>query len=125
MLEIKPSTDIKRVAGFCRKLGRVPSEAYYLYTAENAGKSLASCLFEVGGEAVTFLLYECEDKNDYWLFDGILRAGFNYAFEHGINTGRIPEEQRHKYEGLFAKLNYPAAPEFDITNFFKKYKNCR
>jgi hypothetical protein len=125
MLEIKPSTDKKRIAAFCRRLGKLPSEAFYLYTAENAGETLASCLFEVGGEAVAFLLYDCVDMNDYWLFDGMLRAGFNYAFEHGIVTGIIPEEQRAQYEGLFAKLKYPAAPEFDITNFFKKYKNCR
>jgi hypothetical protein len=103
----------------------LPGEAFYLYIAENSGKTIASCLFEVGGDSVAFLLYECEDKDDYWLFDGMLRAGFNYAFEHGISTGCIPEEQRMRYAGLFARLNYPAAPEFDITNFFKKYKNCK
>jgi hypothetical protein len=125
MLEIKPSTDKKLIAAQCRKLGLLFGEAFYLYVAVNSGDIIASCLFEVGGNSVSFLLYECEDKDDYWLFDGMLRAGFNYAFENGIGTGRIPEEQRLWYAGLFAKLNYPAATEFDITNFFKKYKNCK
>ena len=125
MLEIKPSTDKRQIAACCKKAGLFPSEAFYLYIAENNGQTLASCLFEVGGDSVAFRFYKCEDKTDYWLFDGMLRAGFNYAWGQGISTGRIPEEQRLVHAGLFAKLNYPAAHEFDITNFFKKYKNCK
>ncbi len=125
MLEIKLCTDKKRIAAYCKKLGIIFSEAFYLYTAVNRGGELAACLFEVGSDAVCARLYECADPEDYWLFDGMLRAGFNYASEQGIAKGCIPEELRALHESLFNRLNYPAAPEFDITNFFKKYKNCR
>lgn len=124
MLEIKPCTDLKPIAEYCKLCGKIPDDSFYLYLAENNGKRLGSCLFEVSGEAVTVLYYDCADETDYWLFDGMLRAGFNYAFEQGLETGRIPEPFRIKFQRFFAKLNYPIAPEFDITNFFKKYKNC-
>lgn len=125
MLEIKPSTELKQVAEYCKKCGKAPGEEFYLYIAVNADKQLAACLFEVGGEAVTVLYYDCGDENDYWLFDGMLRSGFNYAFEQGINSGRIPEPFRIKFQRFFSKLNYPISTDFDITNFFNKYKNCR
>ncbi len=125
MLEIKLCTDKKQIAAYCKKLGTMFGEAFYMYTAMNKNELLAACLFEVESDAVRARLYECADQDDYWLFDGMLRAGFNYAFEQGIARGRIPEEFRALHESLFKKLNYPAAPEFDITNFFKKYKNCR
>lgn len=124
MLEIKLCTDKKTVAGYCGKCGKVPDEAFYLYLAADKDKRLAAALFEVGNQSVSVLLYECEDGTDYWLFDGMLRAGFNYAFDQGLETGHIPEKFRLKHSRLFEKLNYPAAAEFNITNFFKKYKNC-
>lgn len=125
MLEIKPCTHTKELAEYCRKCGKIPDEAFYLYVAEDKGKRLAACLFEVESGGVRVLLYECEDESDYWLFDGMLRAGFNYAWEQGITAGFIPERFRIKHQRFFAKLNYPAQPEFDITNFFQKYKNCK
>lgn len=125
MLEIKPCTDLKPIAEYCKKCGKIPSDEFYLYLAVNSDKQLGACLFEVGGEAVTVIYYDCADENDYWLFDGMLRAGFNYAFEQGLKTGCIPEPFRMRFQRFFAKLNYPITTEFDITNFFKKYKNCR
>lgn len=125
MLEIKSCTEPKPIAEFCKKCGKIPDKSFYLYLATNSDKQLGACLFEVSGEAVTPLYYECEDETDYWLFDGLLRAGFNYAFEQGIATGSIPEAFRIKHQRFFSKLNYPITSEFDITNFFKKYKNCK
>lgn len=125
MLEITPCTKTKRLAEYCKKCGKLPDESFYLYLATNADKQIAACLFEVDSEAVRVLLYECEDDADYWLFDGMLRAGFNYAYEQGLAKGCIPEAFRIEYQRFFGKLNYPATPEFDITNFFSKYKNCK
>jgi hypothetical protein len=125
MLEIKLCTDRKQITARLKKLGKPFSEAFYMYTAANRGEPLAACLFEVESEAVRACYYDCADAGDYWLFDGMLRAGFNFASEQGILYGRIPEEFRALHEDLFSRLNYPAEPEFDITNFFKKYKNCR
>ena len=124
MLEIKPCTEKKKIAETCKKCGKIPDESFYLYLAVNKDEQLAACLFEVSGDSVSALFYECADECDYWLFDGLLRAGFNYAFEQGLTTGRIPEPFRIARQRLFSKLNYPATTEFDITNFFKKYKNC-
>lgn len=124
MLEIKPCTAKKKIAEYCRKCGKLPDESFYLYLALNRDELLAAALFEVGGESVKVLLYEAADEADHWLFDGMLRAGFNYAYDHGLATGCVPEAFRLSHRNLFAKLNYPVTAEFDITNFFRKYKNC-
>lgn len=125
MLEIKPCTERKKIAEYCKKCGELPDEAFYLYLAVSREEQLAACLFKVSGDCVTARFYECADEGDYWLFDGMLRAGFHYAYEQGIPTGCIPESFRAERQRLFSKLNYPITPEFDITNFFKKYKNCK
>lgn len=124
MLEIKPCTDKKKLLKYCKECGKIPDESFYLYIATNKEQHLAACLFEVSGDSVRVLLYHCEDETDYWMFDGMLRSGFNYASEQGITTGCIPESFRIKYHWFFSKLNYPITAEFDITNFFQKYKNC-
>ncbi|MCL2033989.1 MAG: hypothetical protein FWG94_04570 [Oscillospiraceae bacterium] len=125
MLELKPCVNMKMITKACKKCGKLPDASFYLYLATDKEEELASCLFEVSGDSVTALLYECLDDADYWLFDGLLRSGFNYAFEQGITTGRIPETFRVQNHRLFSKLNYPITPAFDITNFFSKYKNCK
>lgn len=124
MLTITPCVDKPEIAAWCKKCGKVPSAAFYLYRAENRGEPLAAALFEVGGDQVQVVRYEAADPADYFLFDGILRAGLNYAAEQGIEQGYLPEEFRLSHEGLFSKLNYPIQPRFNITNFFQKYKNC-
>lgn len=124
MLTITPCLDKQAIAAYCKKCKKPYSAAFYLYRAENRGQVLAAGLFEVGGEEVCAVLYEAEDPSDHFLFDGILRAGLNYASEQGIPNGHIPEDFRYLHRELFAKLNYPIQPVFDITNFFQKYKNC-
>lgn len=124
MLTITPSVEKAVVAEYCKRCKRPYSEAFYLYRAEDRGETLAVCLFEVGASEVRVLLYEGADQDDLYLFDGLLRAGLNYASEHGIENGCIPEEFRQRHEALFAKLNYPVQRVFNITNFFSKYKNC-
>jgi len=125
MLELKPCIEKKRIAEYCKKCGKLPDDSFYLYLAADKEQQLAACLFEVSGNGVSVLFYDCADESDYWLFDGMLRSGFNYAFEQGIATGRIPEPFRIQFKHLFSKLNYPVTTEFDITNFFQKYKNCK
>lgn len=128
MLELKKCTDKKLFTQYCKKCGKIPDESFFMYIASDRDKLLAAALFEVECESVSVLMYECADSSagetDYWLFDGIMRAGFNYASEQGIETGCISESFRLEWHKLFEKLNYPAAAEFNITNFFKKYKNC-
>lgn len=124
MLELKPCGDKKQFLEACRRCGKIPCEAFYLYVAEDRGELLAQALFEVTSEHVRAVDYVAGNPGDFWLFDGLLRAGFHYAGEQGIEKGIIPEAFRLKHEAIFAKLNYPAVPEFNIVNFFKKYKNC-
>lgn len=124
MLTITPCLDKAAIAAYCKKCRKPWSAAFYLYRAENRGQVLAAGLFEVGGDQVQVMLYEAEDPADPFLFDGILRAGLNYAADQGIPNGFIPEDFRYAHRGLFAQLNYPIQPVFDITNFFQKYKNC-
>lgn len=124
MLTITPRLDAKTVAAYCQKYGKPYSEAFYLYLAENRGEVQAAGLFEVGGDRVTVAYFEALDQADYFLFDGVLRAGLNYAAEQGVENGRIPERFRTEHKELFDRLNYPVQPDFNITNFFQKYKNC-
>lgn len=124
MLEIKPNLNKTDVAAQCRACGKVVSEAFYLYTAKDGGRELASGLFEMEGDRVVVLRYEGVDPDDYFLFDGILRAGLNYAAEQGVALGYVPETFRQENAGYFSKLRYPAEPEWNIVNFFAKYKNC-
>ena len=125
MLEIRLCLDKPQIVSFCKKCKRIYSEALYSYIAIDRGQIIGAALFEVGGQNVRILYYETTETQDAFLLDGILRAGLNYASEHGIETGILPEALRQEYRSLFAKLNYPPTPEFNISNFFQKYKNCR
>lgn len=124
MLTITPCLDKSIVSSYCKKCRQVYSAALYLYIAEDRGQSLGAALFEIGGDRVRIVYYEAADPADAFLFDGIMRAGLNYASQQGLANGLIPEDFRYTHRELFAKLNYPVQPLFDITNFFSKYKNC-
>jgi hypothetical protein len=123
MLEIKPSTQMDQIKSYCLKCDRAPSEAFYLYTALDRGDILAAGLFEMLSDKVQVVYYEGDD-NDPFLFDGVLRAGLNYAADQGVENGYIPEAFRQTHKDKFARLNYPPSPQLNIVNFFKKYKNC-
>ena len=123
MLEIKPCTAPKLLAEYCRRCGKIPGPQFYLYLAKEGECLLAVGLFEINSSSVDAVFYQ-GDETDAWLLDAVLRAGLNYAASHSIPTGRLPEEFRQEHKALFAKLNYPPQVEFDITNFFGKYKNC-
>lgn len=125
MLTISPCLEKQTVALYCKKCKRIYSAGFYLYRAEHNGEILAAGLFEISADQVQVLFYESEDNSDAYLFDGILRAGLNYAAEQGIENGVIPEEFHAEHSALFAKLNYPVQLQFNITNFFCKYKNCK
>lgn len=125
MLTITPCLAREMVAPFCRECKRPYSEAFYIYRAQNGTETLATALFEVSGDAVTALLYRATEPDDAFLFDGVLRAGLNYAAEQGIENGVIPEALREAHAALFAQLNYPVQAAFNITNFFQKYKSCQ
>lgn len=124
MLTIAPCLEKETVVSYCKKCRKVYSAAFYLYLAENRGETLAAGLFQVDSDSVQVVYYEGVDPADHFLFDGVLRAGLNYAAEHGIQNGLIPEEFRHTHRELFSQLTYPIHAQFDITNFFQKYKNC-
>lgn len=124
MLSITVCLDKPTIISFCRRSKKPFSEAFYLYRAQNGEQVLAAALFEVNGDHVSVISYETEAPDDLSLFDGMLRAGLHYASEQGIETGCIPESFRFVHRDLFAKLNYPISPTFNITNFFNKYKNC-
>ena len=123
MLEIKPSTDLKLIAEYCGQCGKIPGPQFYLYLAREGERLLAAGLFEIDSNSVDAVFYQ-GDGQDSWLLDAVLRAGLNYAASHGIPTGRLPEEFRQAHSALLAELKYPPQAEFDITNFFSKYKNC-
>ena len=122
MLTISPVLDRAGVVPLCREAGVTYTGAFYAYRAENRGTTLACALFEVLDDSVRVVSYK--GQKDVDLFDGLLRAGFQYAGKEGIETGCIPEPFRQAYHTRFAVLNYPAAAQFNITNFFAKYKNC-
>ena len=124
MLSISLCRDTRRTAAACKDLGKIYGEEFYLYEAMNNDEILASVLFEVKSSLVEVVGYQ-GPGDDFGLFDGLLRAGLNYAGLHGIEAGRIPEAFRHENRALFAQLNYPPETVFNITNFFGKYKNCR
>ena len=123
MLEITPSFDAGLLAKYCKQCEKLPGPAFYLYLAKDREAQLAAGLFEIFSDRVEAVFYE-GDGDDPHLFDAVLRAGLNYAAGQGIQTGRLTEGFRQRYAALFAPLNYPDWPEFDITNFFAKYKNC-
>ena len=123
MIEIKPCTDLRLVAEYCRQCGRIPGPQFYLYLVKERDNLLAAGLFEIDSSSVDAVFYQGYEQ-DAWLLDAVLRAGLNYAASHGIPTGRLPEEFSSAHGALLAKLNYPLEAKFDITNFFRKYKNC-
>jgi hypothetical protein len=124
LLEIKACTDRTQINALCKACGLLPSEAFYIYRAENGGEEIGAALFEVLSDSVHIVFYAAADPEDPWLFDGILRAGLNYAAQFGLEKGCIPEYLRYQHRALFSRLNYPSAQVFNITNFFQKYKNC-
>lgn len=124
MLEIKPTTNTRVIAALCRKCGEIPDESLYAYVAASGSETLAAVLFRMESESARAVYYESTDQGDYFLLDGLLRAGFHFAAEQGVKTGCIPESFRQLHAEMFARLNYPAAHEFGIDNFFAKYKNC-
>lgn len=122
MLAISPCLDRNIVSAYCKKCKQIPSPGHYLYRAEDRDTVLAAGLFEVGADYAGPIYYE--GPEDASLFDGILRAGFNYAAEQGLEKGMIPEEFRVRHREKFRQLNYPIQAFFNIVNFFQKYKNC-
>ena len=126
MLEIKAVFDRPILAQYCHKSGCPLSDALYLYLAQNGDELLAAGLFEMRSDRVATMYYEAvgENQTDFFLFDGILRAGLNYAAEQGVETGCLPEPFRQANAAYFARLNYPPETEMNIVNFFQKYKNC-
>jgi hypothetical protein len=126
MLEIKPIFGGAHVAAACSRAGIQPGAGCYLYRATDGDTLLAQGLFDIRGDRVTAVGYEPspEAAGDFYLFDGILRAGLNYASGQGVELGFLPEGFREANAAYFARLNYPPEPELNIVNFFKKYKNC-
>ena len=126
MLEIKPIFDRQVLAKYCHKCDCPLSDALYVYQATNEDELLAGGLFAMRSDHVEAVFYEAmgENRVDFFLFDGILRAGLNYAAEQGVETGCIPEAFRQANAVSFAQLNYPPEVEMNIVNFFQKYKNC-
>jgi len=125
MVEIKPNLKKDDILAYCRKCGRPYSEAFYLYTAEDRGKIFAAGLFEMHSDRVEAVLYDSSPPEDIYLFDGILRAALNYASGQGVQIGVIPDRFRQDNGAYFSRLTYPAEIEWNIVNFFSKYKTCR
>ena len=124
MLSIRLCRDNRRIAAACKSFGKIYGDEFYLYEAAGNDEILGEMLFEVKSSFVEVVDYS-GSEGDFGLFDGLLRAGLNYAEKHGIEAGCIPEAFRHKNRALFAHLNYPSEAAFNIVNFFGKYKNCR
>ena len=124
MLSISLCQDNRRIAAACKSLDKIYGDEFYLYEAISGNETLGDMLFEVKSSLVEVVGYS-GPSDDFGLFDGILRAGLNYAEKHGIEAGCISEAFRHENRALFAHLNYPTEAVFNIVNFFGKYKNCR
>ena len=123
MLEITPSLDPGLLKKYCKQCGKVFGPQFYLYLAKERETLLGAGLFEMMSDRVQVVLYE-GDTADAWVFDAVLRAGLNYAAGQGVSVGCLPEAFRQAHADFFNQLNYPDWAEFDITNFFQKYKNC-
>jgi len=124
MLSIGLCRDSRRTAAACKHFGKIYGNEFYLYEALSSDEILGSILFEVKSSLVETVGYS-GPQGDFALFDGLIRAGLNYAEMHGIEAGGIPEPFRQEHQALFAHLNYPPQTVFNIVNFFGKYKNCR
>ena len=124
MLTITPCIEKQTLLTYCKKCRKPVSAGHYAYLAQNRDEVLAACLFEIQSDYVEALFYEASDSLDAFLFDGVLRAGLNYASKQGISQGIIPETFRFSQRHLLEKLNYPLDTTFNIVNFFRKYKNC-
>lgn len=124
MLTITVNTNKEEIIPYCREVKIPFNKGLYLYQAKDKGELLGAGLFEIGADQVQVLYYTSVPEEEHFLLDGVLRAGFNYAAEQGISTGKIPEHFRGEHMNYFAKLNYPNEAEFNIENFFSKYKNC-
>ena len=125
MIEIKPNLTKEDIVAYCRKCGKTFSEALYLYAAEDRGEILAAGLFEMQSDRVEAVMYDSALPEDYFLFDGVLRAALNYASGQGVEIGVIPEPFRQDNSSHFSKFSYPPEAEWNIVNFFNKYKGCR
>ena len=123
MLSISLCTDNRRIAAACKSFGKIYGDEFYLYESVYNNEILGGILFEVKSCLVEVVGYQGPD-DDFGLFDGLLRAGLNYAEKHGIEAGCIPELFRYENRSLFIHLNYPPEIVFNIVNFFGKYKNC-
>jgi len=123
MISIGLCRDIRRAAAFCKDFDKIYGNEFYLYEAADNQGFRGGILFEVKSYLVEAVGYN--GPNDRHLFDGLLRAGLNYAEKHGIEAGCLPETFRQSNHTLFAELNYPPETVFNIVNFFGKYKSCR
>ena len=124
MLTITATLDRETLLPYCKE-SKIPyNPGLYLYIARDRDDILGAGLFQIEGDTVSFLHYFPADTDDHFVFDGVLRAGFNYATEQNIPTGEIPVLMRKQHQTCFEKLNYPNETSFTIDNFFSKYKNC-
>jgi len=123
MIEIAPSLDQNILKSYCEKCGKDYGPGFFAYLATDGGTLLAAGLFEMLGDRVQAVMYE-GDTADPWLFDGVLRAGLNYAAGREVYTGCLPEAFREEHRELFKRLNYPDENEFDIASFFVNHRNC-
>lgn len=125
MLEINVCSKKDFLLPICKKIKYPYSSALYAYVAKNKGVMLACALFFIHPDYVEIIYYESTDENDDAMFDGVLRAGLNYASSNNINSGYVSEEFRENNKQLFKKINFPNEAKFNINNYFLKYKNCR
>lgn len=124
MLSISPCLDKQILAEYCKKCRKPYHAGLYLYRAENNNQIQATGLFEITEDFVQLLYYESIFPEDVFLFDGVFRAGMNYAAEQGIENAFIPAEFGNAHENFFMHFDYPLNTRFNITNFFAKYKKC-
>lgn len=124
MLTIRANTQKENILPYCRALKIPYNKGLYLYEAKDKDQVLGAALFEISGTKAEALCYTTHPEESHFIMDGVLRAGFNYAAEQHVPVGGIAETVRKEYAHFFEQLNYPNESQFNIQNFFAKYKNC-
>ncbi len=81
MIEIREETDRLKIKEICEKAGVVFSGDVYMRAMFDGGEQIGCCLVGIDGDRAEVLYFEPTD--DIPLADGILRASYRFALDHG------------------------------------------
>lgn len=123
MLKMTAYTDVQTL----RILGtEVPGaqEAVFCYVAENHGEVEGTIFFGARTNCVVLLGAYLKTPGDLPMMDGLLRAGLNFAVNHGMAHYYIPPQLAMLCGCSLEQMQFTIGRDADTMRFFDSVKQC-